>query len=51
MKIIKYLFYLILILSNKEVLGEDYSIDPILDYLQGKGYYELIQAIKKYIWS
>ena len=46
MKIIKYLFYLILILSNKEVLGGDYSIDPFLDYLQGKGYYELIQAIK-----
>ena len=47
MKIIKYLFYLILILSNKEVLlGGDYSIDIFLDYLQEKGYYDLIQAIK-----
>jgi hypothetical protein len=49
MKIIRYLFYLILILSNKAVLGGDYSIDIFLDYLQGKGYYNLIQKNKKYI--
>ena len=46
MKIIKYLFYLILILSNKEVLGGDYSISIFLDYLQEKGYYNVIQEIK-----
>ena len=46
MKIIRYLFYMILILSNIEVLRGDYSIDSFLDYLQEKGYYNLIQAIK-----
>ena len=47
MKAIKYLFYLILILSNKELLlGESYSIDVFIEYLQETGYYYLIQAVK-----
>ena len=42
----RYLFCMILILSNIEVQGGSYSIQPFLDYLQEKGYYEIIQAIK-----
>ena len=48
MKTIRYLFYMIFILSNIEVQGGDYSIDPFLDYLQETGYYDIIQAIKIY---
>ena len=46
MKTIGYLFFMMLLLSNIEVQGGDYSIDTFLDYLQEKGYYELIQEIK-----
>ena len=42
----RYLFCMILILSNIEVQGSTYSIQTFLDYLQGTGYYEIIQAIK-----
>ena len=48
MKTMRYLFYMILILSNIEVLKGDYSIDPFLDYLQNTGYYDIIQSIKLY---
>ena len=48
MKTIRYLFYMILILSNIEVLKGDYSIDTFLNYLQETGYYDIIQAIKIY---
>ena len=46
MKIMRYLFCMILILSNIEVQGGTYSIDLFLDYLQETEYYEIIQAIK-----
>ena len=48
MKIMRYLFYMILILSNIEVQGGSYSIDSFLNYLQENGYYDLIQAVKIY---
>ena len=48
MKAIRYLFYMMLLLSNIEVLKGDYSIDTFLNYLQEKGYYDLIQAVKTY---
>ena len=37
---------MMLLLSNIEVQGGDYSIDSFLDYLQQTGYYDLIQEIK-----
>ena len=43
MKTIRYLFYMILILSNIEVQGGDYSIANFLDYLQETGYYDILQ--------
>ena len=46
MKTIKYLFYMILLLSNIGVQGSNYSIDILLEYLEGKGYYDLIQESK-----
>ena len=46
MKIMRYLFCIILILSNIEVQGTTYSIDALLDYLQETEYYEIIEAIK-----
>ena len=46
MKTIRYLFYMILILSNIEVLKGDYSITTFIDYLLNFGYYEIIQTIK-----
>ena len=46
MKTIRYLFYMILLLSNVEVKGGDYSIDALLDFLQENGYYDIIQSIK-----
>ena len=50
MKTLRYMFYMILILSNTntEVLRGDYSIDALLDYLQETGYYDIIQSIKIY---
>ena len=45
---IRYLFCMILLLSNIEVLRGDYSIDTLLDYLQEKGYYDIIQSVKIY---
>ena len=48
MKTIRYLFYMMLLLSNIEVQGGDFSINAFLDYLQEKGYYEVLQAIKIY---
>ena len=48
MKTIRYLFYMMLLLSNIEVQGGDYSIDVFLDYLQQKGFYDIIQAVKIY---
>ena len=48
MKTIRYLFYMILLLSNVEVKGGDYSIDTFLDFLQEKGYYDIIQSVKVY---
>ena len=42
----RYLFCMILILSNIEVQGTTFSIGALLDYLQETGYYEIIQAIK-----
>ena len=44
----RYLFYMIFILSNIEVLKGDYSIAPFLDYLQETGYYDIIKSIKLY---
>ena len=38
MKTIRYLFYMILILSNIDVLKGDYSLESFLDYLIEKGY-------------
>ena len=46
MKTLLYLFCIILILSNIEVQGGSFSIDDFLDYLQEKGYYDIIQAVK-----
>ena len=46
MKTIRYFFYMILLLSNIEVLRGDYSIEPCLNYLQETEYYNLIQTIK-----
>ena len=46
MKVIRYLLYMMLLMSNIEVLRGDYSIDSFLDYLQESEYYNLIQAIK-----
>ena len=43
---IRYLFCMILLLSNIEVLRGDYSIDTLLDYLQEKGYYNIIHSVK-----
>ena len=48
MKTMRYLFYMLLLLSNIEVLRGDYSIDTLLNYLQEKGYYDIIQAVKIY---
>ena len=48
MKTIRYLFYMMLLLSNIGVLKGDYSIDSFLDYLQEKGYYDIIQSVKIY---
>ena len=48
MNTIRYLFYMMLLLSNIEVLRGSYSIDSLLDYLQEKGYYDIILAIKTY---
>ena len=47
MKTIRYLFYMMLLLSIIEVQGNNYSIDYFLEYLHEKGYYALIQGIKK----
>ena len=46
MKTIKYLFYIILLLSNIGVQGSYYSINILLDYLQETQYYDLIQKLK-----
>ena len=46
MKIMRYFFYMVLILSNIEVQGGSFSIDYMLEYLQETGYWNLIQAIK-----
>ena len=48
MKTIRYLFYMMLLLSNIEVLRGSYSIDSLLDYLEEKGYYDIIQTVKIY---
>ena len=48
MKTIVCLFYMMLLLSNIGVLRGDYSINPFLDYLQEKGYYDIIQSVKIY---
>ena len=48
MNTIRYLFYMMLLLSNIEVLRGSYSIDSLLDYLQEKGFYDLIQSVKIY---
>ena len=48
MKTIRYLLYMMLLLPNIEVLNGSYSIDSFLDYLQEKGYYDLIQSVKIY---
>ena len=50
MNIIRYLFYLILIILNKEVLlGGSFSLDEFINFLNAKGYYNLIQTTKKYL--
>ena len=46
MKTIRYLFYMMLLLSNTEVLGGDNSKDTFLNYLQEKGYYDIIHSVK-----
>ena len=48
MKTIIYLFYMMLLLSNIGVLQGDYSIGSLLDYLQEKELYDLIQTLKIY---
>ena len=48
MKTIRYLFYMILILSNIGVLRGDFSIAPFLNYLQETGYYDIILSVKLY---
>ena len=48
MKTIRFLFYTMLLLSNIKILRGDFSIDTLLDYLQEKGYYDIIQAVKTY---
>ena len=46
MKAIRYLLYMMLLMSNIEIIRGDYSIDTFLDYLQKSEYYNLIQTIK-----
>ena len=46
MKTIRYLFFMMLLLSNTEVLGGEYSKDTLIDYLQEKGYYNIIHSVK-----
>ena len=46
MKSIRYLFYMILILSNIDSYRGSHSISVFIEYLQESGYYDLIQEIK-----
>ena len=46
MRIIRYLFYMILLLSNIGIQASNYSIDILLEYLEVQGYYGLIQGSK-----